>query len=568
VLKHLRISNFAILSDVEMELAPGFNVFTGETGAGKSLIVDAVALLRGGRASADIPRAGADEAVVEAVFEAPDDLRGAVEGRLSQAGLRVEEEVLVRRVISRGGRSRIHVNGGLSTAAALAEIGALLVDLAGQHEHQGLVDAARHAEILDRFGVDRELSSRAESAYERLRAAMQALCGASQDERTRADREDFLRFQIGEIDAAALRAGEETELLAERERLRFGEKLLSLANRGEEVLYSREDAVVDRLAGLLKEMTPLVTVDPRLEEPQRQLAEAHILCADAATRLGRYAQTVSNDPERLSQVEDKLHLISRLARKHGPTTADILARRDALAQELESLEAHESRRAALDKEVDDARALAAERAESLSAARRKAALRLEKEASQAVAALGMKGARVTVSIEPRLAQGGEGELVASGRRLSPHGWDRVELLLSANAGEEPRPLAKIASGGELSRIMLALKLSLQKADAVATYVFDEVDAGIGGATAEVVGRQIQRVSAGRQVLCVTHLAQIAALADAHFRVEKFAKAGRTETLVTRLPLAERREEIARMLGGLKITPRTRAHAEEMLRQSR
>jgi DNA repair protein RecN (Recombination protein N) len=554
MLKHLRITNFAILSDVAIELGPGFNVLTGETGAGKSLIVDAVALLRGGRARSDIPRAGADEAVVEAIFDPPEDLRGRVDAALEAAGLPHEGEVVVRRVIVRGGRSRIHVNGGLTTAAALASLGSLLIDLAGQHEHQGLVDPGRHADILDAFGVDPALLARAESVHARLAAAQAAAAGAAAAARARAEREDFLRFQVEEIAAAKLEPGEETALAEERERLRAAGRLGGAARRAEDVLYAGEGAAVDVLAAAARELGALAGIDRRLAAPLAQIEEARVLAEDAAVALRRYAEGVREDPERLAEIDDRLHLIGKLARKHGPTAADIVARGAALAAELAELEGSAARSASLERELAALRAEAEGVATALSAARRGAGGRLEEAANAALGQLAMGSARLEVQIERK--------------DLGPTGWDKVELRLGANRGEEMRPLARVASGGELSRIMLALKLALRQADPVATYVLDEVDAGIGGAIAEVVGRQIRNVADARQVICVTHLAQIAALADTHFSVEKYEKDGRTETAVTRLGKAERREEVARMLGGIKVTPRTRAHAEEMLRQAR
>jgi DNA repair protein RecN (Recombination protein N) len=555
MLKHLRITNFAILSDVAVDLSPGFNVLTGETGAGKSLIVDAVALLRGGRARSDIPRAGADEAVVEALFEPPGDLRARVAAALDAAGLpEAGDEVLVRRVIARGGRSRIHVNGGLTTAAALAQVGALLVDLAGQHEHQGLVDGAHHRDVLDAFGVAPEMVAAMEAVYARLAAARAAVAEGEAAARARAEREDFLRFQVEELAAARLTPGEDVELAAERERLRAAGKLGSAARRAEDSLYAGEGAAVDLLGAAARELGALVALDGRLEAPLRQLEEARVLAEDAAAALRRYAETVREDPERLASVDDRLHLIARLARKHGPTVADILARAAELEVALDEIAGGEERGAARARALAALEAEAAAQAAELSTARHEAGRRLEAVADGALGDLGMAGARLRAVIERR--------------ELGPRGWDRVELLLGANRGEELRPLAKVASGGELSRIMLALKLALRQADPVATYVFDEVDAGVGGAVGEVVGQKIRGVAEGRQVICVTHLAQIAALADRHFRVEKTERDGRTETLVAPLGKAERREEIARMLGGLKITPRTRAHAEEMLRQAR
>ena len=557
MLRHLRITNFAILSDVAIDFAPGFNVLTGETGAGKSLIMDAVALLRGARASSNIPRAGADEAVVEAVFDPPADLASEVNARLEAAGLATADEIVVRRVISRGGRSRVHVNGGLTPVAALGKLGEVLVDLAGQHEHQGLVDTSRHVEILDAFGVDPALSARAEAIGEELGKAVAALTGREDDARRRAEREDFLRYQLTEIDGAKLQPDEDKLLAAERERLKATGRLAHAARRGENELYAGEGAVTDILSGLVRELEPLAEIDERLGAPLAQIREAQTLTEDAATALRRYASSVADDPGRLAEIEDRLHLISRLLRKHGASVAEVLAKGDELRAELASLEGTEQAIGELKGRLQGLRLEGAKVARELTSARKDAARRLEKAASEALVELGMGSASVTVVVEPRASEIGDS--------LGPRGWDRVELLLRANRGEEARPLARIASGGELSRIMLALKLSLRRAEKVGCYVFDEVDAGIGGGTAEVVGRQIRRVADARQVICVTHLAQIAALADCQFRVEKHETEGRTETTVTRLSAAERREEIARMLGGLKITAKTRAVADELLR---
>ena len=557
MLRHLRITNFAILSDVAIDFAPGFNVLTGETGAGKSLIMDAVALLRGARASSNIPRAGADEAVVEAVFDPPADLASEVNARLEAAGLATADEIVVRRVISRGGRSRVHVNGGLTPVAALGKLGEVLVDLAGQHEHQGLVDTSRHVEILDAFGVDPALSARAEAIGEELGKAVAALTGREDDARRRAEREDFLRYQLTEIDGAKLQPDEDKLLAAERERLKATGRLAHAARRGENELYAGEGAVTDILSGLVRELEPLAEIDERLGAPLAQIREAQTLTEDAATALRRYASSVADDPGRLAEIEDRLHLISRLLRKHGASVAEVLAKGDELRAELASLEGTEQAIGELKGRLQGLRLEGAKVARELTSARKDAARRLEKAASEALVELGMGSASVTVVVEPRASEIGDS--------LGPRGWDRVELLLRANRGEEARPLARIASGGELSRIMLALKLSLRRAEKVGCYVFDEVDAGIGGGTAEVVGRQIRRVADARQVICVTHLAQIAALADCQFRVEKHEADGRTETTVTRLSAAERREEIARMLGGLKITAKTRAVADELLR---
>jgi len=556
VLRHLRVTNFAILSDVSVELGEGMNVLTGETGAGKSLIVEAVNLLRGGRASADIPRAGADEAVVEAVFEVPADLKPRVRGVLDGAGLPLHfdddsaDDVVVRRVIQRGGRSRTYVNGALTTAARLAELGALLVDLSGQHQHQGLVNADRHREIVDLF-AGAPLAPM-EEAWEALRAIDAQIEELGGDERARAERADYLRFQLDELDGASLAAGEDERLEAERARLAAVDQLEAGARASDELLYSGDDSAVDRIAAALREIERLARIDATLEPCGRQLAEARTLVEDAASQLRHYADRLEGDPARLAWVQDRLALIARLCRKHGVALGEILVRVGDLRVELDGLDRRDERLAELTAARRAAEARAHAAARTLSEIRTKAALRLEREVGAALAELGMAAARLQVVVEPR--------------PLGPAGADRVELMLASNKGEDTKPLARVASGGELSRIMLALKLVLRRADEVATYVFDEVDTGVGGATASAVGAQIRAVADHRQVLCVTHLPQIAAFASHHFHVEKSEVAGRTETQVHRLAAAARKDELARMLGG-HATAKARAHAAELLAEA-
>jgi DNA repair protein RecN (Recombination protein N) len=559
MLRHLRATNFAILSDVELELGAGMNVLTGETGAGKSLIVEAVNLMRGGRASADIPRAGADEAVVEAVVEVPDDLRARVAGVLEGAGLPVDDQVLVRRVIQRaaeggpgqkGGRSRCYVNGALTTAARLAELGALLIDLSGQHQHQGLVDPARHLEILDAFSGSGTCNAAAmAAAWSELRRWSEAEAALGGDERERAARLDYVRFQLDELDAAALRDGEDRELELERARLAAVDQLQGAARSAEELLYG-DDGGRDRVAAAARELDRAARVDPTLAAIAARLRELDALIDDIARELRAYGDRLEGDPERLVAVDDRLALIRRLARKHG---GDAVRKAAELRAELAALEGRDARLAEAQAARAAAEAAAIAAAAVLSKQRAKAARVLEKQVNAALGQLGMAAARLSVAIEPRA--------------LGPTGADRIELVLASNKGEDCRPLAKIASGGELSRIMLAMKLVLRRADEVATYVFDEVDAGIGGQAAQVVGEQIRAVADHRQVLCVTHLPQIAAYADHHFHVEKTEVGGRTETHVRRLAGAARKDELARMLGG-HATARAKAHAAELLAEAR
>lgn len=554
MLRHLRVTNFAILSDVSVELSLGMNVLTGETGAGKSLIVEAVNLLRGGRASADIPRKGAKEAVVEAVFEVPDDLAPSVAALLSSAGLPDDDgEVLVRRVIHKGGRSRTYINGALTTARQLADIGAILVDLSGQHQHQGLVDPARHRAILDSFAEQEPLVDEMHQAWHDLRAMQRERDTLGGDERARAERVDYLRFQLEELEEAALEPGEDDALDAERARLESVDRLEGAARTADELCYSGDDSAVDRVAAALRDLDRVVAIDDRLSDPVRQLEEARALIEDATGALRRYADGLEGDPARLAWVDDRLALIKRLARKHGGSLADVIARVGELRSELDGLVGADDRLDELERQIASADKAARAIAAKLSRARKAAGRALCKEVGQRLVELGMVGSELTCVVESR--------------DLGADGADHVELLLCSNKGEEAKPLARIASGGELSRIMLALKLVLRTADGVATYVFDEVDTGVGGATAEVVGRQIRSLAGERQVLCVTHLPQIAVFADTHLQVTKHEVDGRVETEVSRLSDTERRDETARMLGGT-LTTRARAHATEMLRAAR
>jgi len=579
MLRHLRVTNFAILSDVELELGGGMNVLTGETGAGKSLIVEAVNLLRGGRASADIPRAGADEAVVEAIVEVPPDLRARVAGILEAAGLPAadgDDQVFIRRVIlrtaagalrpaadprgeaARGGRSRTYINGALTTAARLAELGALLIDLSGQHQHQGLVDPGRHLELLDAFAANAPLGATMGEAWEELRRVERELAALGGDEREREARLDFLRYQLEELEAAALQPGEDARIELERARLASVDQLQGAARAAEEHLYGGDDSARDRVAAAARELDRAARTDPGLQPVRRQLGEIETLIDDAADQLRSYADRLEGDPERLAYLDDRLALIRRLTRKHGVGLDELIARVGALRGELDALGGRDARLAELSAARARAEAAAAAAAAELTQSRRKAARRLEKEVGAALAELGMAAARLTVVIEARGPQ-----------PLGPAGADRVELMLASNKGEDTRPLTKVASGGELSRIMLALKqglLTSGRIDDVATFVFDEVDAGIGGATAQVVGAKIRALADHRQVLCVTHLPQIAAFADHHFHVEKTEQGGRTETHVKKLGAAARKDELARMLGG-HATSKARAHAAELLAEA-
>jgi DNA repair protein RecN (Recombination protein N) len=473
-------------------------------------------------------------------------------------------------VVQAEGRSRAYINGRLCTAAQLSDVAADLCDIASQHESVTLTDPATHIEYLDAFGRLESEGARVAEQVDALAQVVRELEAASAQERGRAEREDFLRWQVREIDELDPRAGEETELEHERARLRHAEKLQAATRRAAERLYEGEGAICDELARLGAELDQAAAIDGSLAALARTVESSRAELADAARALARYAEAVEASPERLAEVEERSFRLQKLLRKHGPTTADLLAHRAALAKELGSLASASDRVAGLEAERAKRLAGVAAEARALSRKRRDAAEKLADAIGRELAQLGMGRARVVVEVTPTAGStrdgavlGGEGLLI-DGARLTRAGIDRVEFLIAPNRGEEPRPLRKIASGGELSRALLALKRVLADQGPAGTYVFDEVDAGVGGAVAEVIGRSIADIARHRQVVCITHLPQIAALADAHFVVDKNEVRGRTHTNVRRLSRGERVDEIARMIGGIKVGEAARRAAAELL----
>lgn len=562
MLATLSIRNVVLIERLSLELSPGFNVLTGETGAGKSMLVNALSLVLGGRARPELLRSGADEAEVEALFEIAPESRALA--RLEAAGIPCEKELVIRRVVQgrQELRSRAYVNGRLCTAAQLAGIAADLCDIASQHESVSLTDPSTHVEYLDAFGGLESQRVAVAGAVEALGRVSDDLQAALSQERGRAEREAFLRWQITEIDELDPREGEEAELEQERARLRHAERLEGATRRAAERLYEGEGAVCDELARLGAELEQAAAIDASLAPHARALQSARAELSDAARALQHYADGVEASPGRLAQVEERTFALRKLLQKHGPTTADLIAHRAELAKELDGFATASDRAVALQIEREEKAAQAGEAARALSARRRDAADALADAIGAQLAQLGMGRARVVVEVTPAAAS--NGQLVVDGARLSRTGIDHVEFLIAPNRGEEPRPLRKIASGGELSRALLALKRVLAEKGPAGTYVFDEVDAGVGGAVAEVIGRSIAEIARHRQVLCITHLPQIAALADAHYVVDKSEARGRTHASVKRLTRSERVGEVARMIGGIKVGDAARKAAAEML----
>jgi DNA repair protein RecN (Recombination protein N) len=568
VLTELRIVDVGIIESVELSLAAGLNVLTGETGAGKSMIIGAAGLLRGGRASTELVRKGADEAVIEALF----DLRRLPLQRalLADQGLPADgDELLIRRVVARSGRGKIWVNGSICTAAVLGRVTAGLLEISGQHEYQSLSDRQRQRELLDALALTAKQREEMAAAHQQVEEAAQRLAGTQLDDRQRAERSDFLRFQLHELERAQLQEGEDEQLEADVGRLRRASDLVEAASGAEAALYSDDGSICEGVAAHYRRLAELAAVDGALEPLAGQLEEARVLLEDAALSLGRYAGSVENDPAQLEAVEDRLGLLHRLRRKYGGSLAEIIERATQMRQELDELDSLDSRREELQVELEQARDAAAAVATRISTARRRLAGKLSKQLGERLAELSMKGARMEVCVEPRPPQKGDPAALvfrggADARRLTASGWDRVEFTVATNAGEDPRPIGRIASGGELSRLMLALRQVLGEHEPAGTSIFDEVDAGIGGATADVVGRSLGAVARHRQVLVVTHLPQVAAHGARHFHIGKGRSGRRTVTTGRTLEGDERIEELARMLAGSRVTAAARENARGLL----
>jgi DNA repair protein RecN (Recombination protein N) len=539
MIRFLSISNLAVIDRLELEFAPGFNVLTGETGAGKSILVGAVGLLIGGRASADLVRTGEETAAVQAVFEKPDG-----------------GEVIVRREVSSQGRSRAFVDGALVTSAALRDAAGSLVDLHGQHEHQVLLDPAAHLDLLDEFAglaPGRDGVASAFRAWQQVRDERARLAVAEQQKASRAE---FLTFQLSEIDQAAPQPGEDLELTTTRQVLANADRLQRLCADAYTALYEGDEAALPALGTVWKKVGDLAALDAKFTPYVEAREAVKSQLEDLAFFLRSYAQNIDASPARLQEIEDRLALLERLKRKHGPALAGVIAKGMDLRRELHDIEHATERAAELEAELATAAAAYRRVAEDLSARRRAAAREFARSLEKALADLAMAKTRCDV----RFAHDGTGGEAAWTER----GLDEAEFYISPNPGEDVKPLARIASGGELSRIMLALK-TLASTDAPGkTLIFDEVDAGIGGAVADVVGGRLRLLGERFQVLCITHLPQIAVYGATHYRIAKGIKGGRTSTSVGRLDGIERETEIARMMGGADVSATVLAGAREMI----
>ncbi|MFW6199214.1 MAG: DNA repair protein RecN [Gemmatimonadota bacterium] len=550
MLIELRIRNYAVIDELTLELKPGLNVLSGETGAGKSIIVGALSLLLGERASADDVRAGADRAVVEAVFDvsAEEELRA----RMGVHGIDASEGLLIlKREVASEGRNRAWINGSPATATMVWELGGHLVDLHGQHEHQTLLEPREQREILDEFAGAGKLARRVRELHGDLSALRTERKEREERRRELESRSDFLRFQLSEIDDVSLKPEEDKRLEEEASRLAHSEELAEGANRLYDGLYGGEGAVSDHLAHLRELLRELTRIDPDLEGHRDELESAYHLVTALGRAMADYTSRIEHDPGRLEEVRERLDRIARLKRKYGPDLSDVLETGERLRAELEELEGSVLDLEALDRKIAARRQELEEAADELGGIRREAARRLAARVEEILPALGMEGGVFEVEVTP-LEEPGSG------------GGETVEFRASLNPGFPPRALTHIASGGELSRVMLALKAILAGVDRIPTLVFDEIDAGIGGVVAGQVAAKLREVAEHHQVFVITHLPQLASRAHQHLNVQKGRRQGVATTRVSELAGEERVREIARMLGGDPDSSASREHARELL----
>jgi DNA repair protein RecN (Recombination protein N) len=557
MLQELRIRNFAIIDELDLSFSKGFNVITGETGTGKSIILDAVHLLMGDKAGEELIRSSEEEAGIEALFDISGnpEVMEKVKEKFSKVDHRREENTyLVRRIISRSGRGKAFVNEHLTTLGTLSEVGEKLLSIYGQHEHQSLQRVETHLDILDECGGLVNIREEYGENFDRF-VSLSGEIKRLREVKERGIREkELMSFQLQEIEASGIRVGEEEALKEERKILSHARKLTDFVNFANELLYEGEGSTVERIQTILRQGNEMTMIDSSLSHAITGLETASIQIEEVALSLRDYLKRIEVNPTRLEEVENRLEEIDRLKRKYGPTVEDVLQFKKKIEETLNSFSSSEGRLTQMEGILGSVRGEMIALAKQLSWERKKFASELKKYIEKELGTLGMKKTTFEIRIEDA--------------PFSSRGMDQVEFLISPNVGEQVKPLAKIASGGELSRMMLAIKKILARVGGRQVLIFDEVDSGIGGAIAEVVGRSLKELSIHHQVICVTHLPQIACFADSHHSVRKEEKGKRTVTVVDRLEKGAVVDEIARMLGGVKVTDKTRAHAKEMIENAR
>ena len=555
MLSLLHIENIALIQSADIRFEPGFNVLTGETGAGKSIVIDSIGAVLGERTSRELIRTGAKSALVTAVFTQVPTLPWLEENGFPTG----EEELLLQRELQGDGRNVCRIGGKLVTVAQLRELGRQLLNIHGQHDGQQLLDPASHLGYLDQFGGCQPLLESYQEAYRKWHDIRREMDKLQMDEAERSRRVDTLNYQIQELERAQLKAGEDEELSARRTLLRSAGRLMEAVQSAEFALSGDEDrdGACSLIAQAEGEVQGVSSISPELSELSEKLTALRCAADDAADTLRDLSRSFDFSPGELDQVEERLDLLYRLRKKYGPTVEDMLSYLDRCRKELDQIQYADDTLARLEKDLKKAQKEAARRGEVLSQARREAAGALQARVQEELRQLDMPKVQFQTEFTPKGGEAGMDET----------GLDEVQFLMSANLGEALKPIQKVASGGELARIMLALKNVLAEGDQIGTLVFDEVDTGVSGRAAQKVAEKMAQVARGKQVLCVTHLPQIAAMADTHFSVQKGEREGRTYTRLERLDRSQRREELARLIGGASITPSLLESAEELLRQA-
>jgi DNA repair protein RecN (Recombination protein N) len=572
MLKSLSIKNYALIDELTVEFGNGLDIITGETGAGKSIIIDALGLILGERASADGVRTGAEKAVVEGVFDISGNAK--VRALLEENEIDAPDELILRREVSAKGTTRCLVNDSAVTLTLLKKIGELLVDLHGQHEHQSLLRPETHVEMLDEYaGVGATLDAY-RAAYRRLRQLSQEIEDVQRREAQVKEKLDLYTFQMQEIDTLAPQPDEDEQIEAELKILENVEKLVSSTTMLYETLYEAENSVFDQLRKAAKQLDDLARIDPAFTAHLNECRSAEAIVNELAAAIRQYSDRVEFNPQRLEKLRQRLAALQSLKRKYGGSLAAALAHRERIGKEVAMAENVDAHLQALIEQRETQRAECAALAQQLSAQRKQAARRLDKEIVAELANLGIGNATFVTAIEHRTLDGNGASndeyATIEGRRVRLHarGYDEVEFFISTNLGEDVRPLVKVASGGEVSRIMLALKSILAKSDRLPVLIFDEIDTGVSGRIAQAVGVSLKNLSAFHQIIAITHLPQIASLADEHFVVEKVeekkSRGGRAVTRMRKLSLEERIHEVAKLMSGAAVTEAGLRSARELM----
>ena len=564
MLAELHIRDFAIISEINISFSPGFNAFTGETGAGKSIIIDALDLVLGGRASPDMVRTGASSSLIQAMFVLEGDVLREVSELLESNGLDPSEELIITREISSSGRSSARINGSLVPVTLLRQLGENLVDITGQSEHLVLLRPSAQRDVLDHYAGATDLRSEVSQLYNEIRQVQSELDALVSGQREAERRADMLRYQIEEISSADLQPGEDEELLKRRNLLANAEKLAQLADNAYQSLYSSSTSAIDQLQQAQSLLEELVRFDNSLSSNLDMISEAVVAVEEASLSIRRYRDSIEFDPGMLEVVEERLDLINRLKRKYGATIEEILQYRDSAEAELSDIQNSDEKIRKLETQLENLRQQLAQKAKALSSIRSKAAKDLGRKIEQELKDLLMTNAQIEIRVGYKQPSDYSISIDGTEVGIDQTGADDIELLVSPNPGEPLKPIAKVASGGEISRIMLAIRTVLSAADNTPTLVFDEVDVGIGGRSGRIVGEKLAGLASNHQVIAITHLAQVAAYADTHFKITKVIQDNLTTTRVDKLDREGIRHELAAMLGGMPVTDRSLQSADELI----